>query len=49
MSKLNIDQKNIKSLFSDTKNDFDEADIIKRYDLIIESFIKYLDKNNLLK
>ena len=49
MSKLNIDQMNIKSLFSDTKNDFDEADIIKRHDLIIESFIKYLDKNNLLK
>jgi len=34
---------------SQTKNDFDEKDIIKRHDLIIESFIEYLDENNLLK
>lgn len=36
-------------VMSDTKSDFDEADIIKRHDLIIDSFISYLDKNNLLK
>lgn len=40
---------NSAKLRSDTKNDFDEADIIKRHDLIIDSFISYLDKNNLLK
>ena len=49
MSKLNIDQKNIGSLFSDNKSDFTEEDIIKRNEEIISNFIKYLDDNKLIK
>ena len=42
MSKLNIDQKTIKDLFTAKKDDFVESSILDRDKLIISSFMNYL-------